>query len=461
MNRVLLVAYYFPPVATSGAMRPLGFCRYLEQYGWRPRVLTTNPSSIDPAPDVIDEGLCSRLPSTVAVDSVPHSNPLRTLINTRNMVRHRLGMSKAESGGNGNGNGNGHSANGNGTRAGQLRQAGDRILNRVFAFPDSRRFWFGPAVRRATSLPASERPDVVFATGPPFTSLLVGRAIARTLSIPLVIDFRDPWAWNPYRRGPATTRLERSICHEASRIVTNTVEMRQQFVNDYLEMHEKFLTITNGYDPATADLADAGIDHSNPVPAQGARDIELCHFGTMYGQRNPAALFQAVKELADEGALGAIRFIIRFVGTWEVSDPESNRVAAELEHRGLIRREPPVSHAACLRQMRSAKTLLLLQTAAPLQVPAKIFEYISSGRPLLIIGDRGATTSLVERHRLGHCCINERPLIKELLGQLVDGRLKLDPTPAREMALFKYPALTQQLASVFDCVHQEAREGRR
>jgi hypothetical protein len=63
---VLVVAYYFPPIAASGSMRPLGFCRYLREYGWQPRVLTTDPKSVYPAMgvDVANTAeLCTKLRS--------------------------------------------------------------------------------------------------------------------------------------------------------------------------------------------------------------------------------------------------------------------------------------------------------------------------------------------------------------------------------------------------------------
>ncbi|MFZ1504954.1 MAG: hypothetical protein WAS50_17475, partial [Nitrospira sp.] len=71
MKRVLIVAYYFPPVAASGAMRPLGFCRNLPAFGWQPKVLTTTPECVYPVHQV-DEKLGARVPDTVEVIRVPY-----------------------------------------------------------------------------------------------------------------------------------------------------------------------------------------------------------------------------------------------------------------------------------------------------------------------------------------------------------------------------------------------------
>ena len=87
MRRVLIVAYYFPPIAATGAMRPLGFARYLDRYGWSPRIVSTTSDSVYPKHGR-DERLALKLPPGVTVTSIPYSNPLdRLLIFRRNLLR--------------------------------------------------------------------------------------------------------------------------------------------------------------------------------------------------------------------------------------------------------------------------------------------------------------------------------------------------------------------------------------
>ena len=42
MKKVLVIAYYFPPLGLSGVQRTVKFVKYLEQYGWKPTVLTVS-----------------------------------------------------------------------------------------------------------------------------------------------------------------------------------------------------------------------------------------------------------------------------------------------------------------------------------------------------------------------------------------------------------------------------------
>jgi hypothetical protein len=43
MRRLLVVAYYFPPMGMSGVQRVAKFVKYLPDYGWEPVVLTVEP----------------------------------------------------------------------------------------------------------------------------------------------------------------------------------------------------------------------------------------------------------------------------------------------------------------------------------------------------------------------------------------------------------------------------------
>ncbi len=42
-SKVLVIAYYFPPMGLSGVQRTLKFVKYLPQFGWHPTVLTVEP----------------------------------------------------------------------------------------------------------------------------------------------------------------------------------------------------------------------------------------------------------------------------------------------------------------------------------------------------------------------------------------------------------------------------------
>ena len=58
-RRVLVMAYYFPPMGLSGVQRTLKFVKYLPEFGWEPMVLTTNSGSYYAYDDTLLDELTS------------------------------------------------------------------------------------------------------------------------------------------------------------------------------------------------------------------------------------------------------------------------------------------------------------------------------------------------------------------------------------------------------------------
>jgi len=446
-------------------MRPLGFCRYLPQYGWEPRVLTTTPASVNP-PQQVDLSLCNMLPWGLKIDTVPHPNPFETIIGVRNRLyeqvhqmfrsRNRQMASLMVSNAN-------LSDDRNGTPYGRVSALKELVVDWIFAFPDKQCFWFGPAVRSLSEIPRDHYPDIVFATGNPWTSFLVGKRLAERFGVPFIADFRDPWTGHPpygLFRSPILTQkarqLERAVCTAASRVVVNTEELRHKFCIDYPELEQKCIAITNGYDSDALVSTSTSAGHDeNQMSPEDKSYIVVSHFGTVYGSRNPLPLFQAITELLEANLIQPHQLRVRFVGLWEVADDRCEALVHALEKRGVARREPPLPREKYLEQMAQSNLLLVLQADFPLQIPAKLYEYVASGRPILVIGKEGATANLVNRHRLGRCCPNDVSPIKELLGSLIQGHTRIKSSPQTEITQFHYRVLTGKLASVLDQVCAE------
>jgi glycosyltransferase involved in cell wall biosynthesis len=418
-------------------MRPLGFCRYLPDHGWVPSVVTTDVESVQPSLGV-DDALMRKLPPAIDVRRVPHGNTLLRLIAFRAAIRRRFRAGRRDAAA---------AQDGSATvERSRFDRTKDAVLEWLFEFPDPQREWHRAVLSAPEIRTGAIRPDLVYATGGPWTSLLVGRALARRFGVPLVTDFRDPWTRNPFARSKSrmsfnrARALERSVCESSFRVVANTPELRDQLAADYPDLAERFLTISNGFDISDTLPADE---------AAAPAGVELTHFGTVYHNRNPIELLRAIADVAAGGATSR-HLSVRFVGAWLVDDPAANELARSLEARGFVRRDPAVPHAECLRQMRQSAVLLILQPAFPVQIPAKIYEYIAVGRPMVVVGGEGATAALVERHALGVCRPNDREALASLLRDLIAGRRQLDAPPRDVISRFDYRHLSRELAGVFD-----------
>ncbi|MGQ0554983.1 MAG: glycosyltransferase [Nitrospiraceae bacterium] len=341
-----------------------------------------------------------------------------------------------------------HSKIANESRIQSLKQL---LLDWVLDFPDPQNVWFHAVMRQWSRVCSKDPPDLVFATGSPWTGLLVGRALAKRLQVPFVADFRDPWSsdqthgFSSKWLNRKARMLERAVCSSAEAIVANTEELRLEYVGRYPHLAKKFVTITNGYNIEGEVLQTSAVESERTDQV-----YELCHFGNVYGDRNARMLLHAVAELQRERRLGENRFRVRFVGKWDMIDPESQTLSKQLEQERVFRREAPIPHHLCLKDMASATALLILQPHSNVRIPAKTYEYIASGRPIILIGDEGAASHLIERHRLGRWCRDSVPAIKEMLLSILNGTAPIDPPARADIKRFDYKSLTGQLAGVFD-----------
>jgi glycosyltransferase involved in cell wall biosynthesis len=271
--------------------------------------------------------------------------------------------------------------------------------------------------------------------------------------VPFIADLRDPWTSNPYYSfscrllNDRAKRLERSVFDAATSVITNTEGLCQVLRREHPELRDRFVAITNGYD------LDTPLQHSEPLNSPEDSSIELSHFGTVYGKRNPFPLFEAIAQVLKSTPGLTERLKLKFIGAWENADSRCESLALELEKQGILRRDPPIPHQLCLSQMAKAKALLILQPDSPLQVPAKIYEYIATGRPLVVIGGEGATADLVKDNHLGLCCRNETASLTRLLEGLVAGHDSLKPPDMENVTRFHYRWLTRHLAGVLDAAH--------
>ncbi|MFO0772377.1 MAG: glycosyltransferase [Nitrospiraceae bacterium] len=430
-------------------MRPLGYCRHLRSYGWEPCVLTTNPENTYPL-HKRDANLERRIPYGVPVIRVPYVDRLSQLLQLRDRVcglwkgissKSAVTVQPKSGEGEGAGDSKGRPS---------LKQA---LLEAIFEFPDRQCSWAAEAVQAGRSFGQPDIPDAVFATGGPWTSFVVGHELATHFRCPLLLDYRDPWTCNPYYSYSSpflrwrAHRLEERLFRLASRVVANTEELKQEFAVQFPALAQKVVCIPNGYD---REIVGAGESVAQNFASSEESGYEFCHFGTVYGRRTPKALFKAVLTLFQNHAIAPKQIKMRFVGGWDVADVECNRFAEELEAHGFLKREPAVAHDACMREMSRSNTLLVLQPDSPMQIPAKIYEYVATGRPLLLVGGEGATANLVRRHSLGLDTPNDAVAIRALLEDLAGGQRRLMPPSAKEIARFDYHQLAGELSSVLD-----------
>ncbi|MBV9816446.1 MAG: glycosyltransferase [Alphaproteobacteria bacterium] len=357
--KVLIVSFAFPPSNVIGAVRVGKLARYLDRRGHDIRVLTT---------DIVED---RSLPLEIPREQVVYTDYREQCHGLDRMARWLRGRRAAPTGAP--------------TEQSSPRPLDSSLWERLrrhylalIHVPDPRADWLRTAIPAGRQLIEEAKPEIVFASAPPNTGLIVASRLARAYNLPWVADFRDLWVDNPYYdepswRKPVDAILERRVLKHAAGLVTVSPISADQL----RRRHGKTATVVyNGY---------AEEDFPSHWPTEEAGEtLTIGYLGSIYGGfRDPSALFAAIALLPDR--LRA-RMNVEFF-----SDAEDAVLAAAAAHRmeSIVVVKPRIPYREALERQMEADVLLLLQSSDDRDegnLPAKLFEYLYARRPILFIG---------------------------------------------------------------------------
>jgi glycosyltransferase involved in cell wall biosynthesis len=384
--KILFVCYYFPPDSSSGSFRPFFFANHLAEANVEVHVLTAKVEDFL-QDQMLDLKLYENLHPEVSVTRCTVRRPLEFLLRLRDRF---IGRDKGES----------PIAQ---TKAVSLWNQIKDLITDLLSTPDRHIGWVPDCVRQGKKIIGVHKPDLIFATGSPWSSLLAGMFLKKATGIPLVLDFRDPWTSNPsFNRRSKLIRwmdeyLERRVVLYADGIIANTQALREDMLTKFpLVSAGRITTVTNGFEAYM------------PVLVQPAgKPLTITHTGAIYYSRDPAPFLAAVKHLVKIGTIAPADIRLKFVGGIEIAGTNVSNLLISEELCEVVKLIPRVPFDEAQLFAQEADILLLLQPEFPLQVPRKLYEYMAIRKPVLCIAEPdSATGRLVSEHGLGMVCNN-------------------------------------------------------
>lgn len=369
--RIGIVSYRFPPYNAVGGVSVGKTAKYLHRLGHGVRVITAADQPLEPS-----------LELEIDSSQVVATKWLNLSLVPELALGGRASVVKS-----------GFSTGG---RKGAILKPLGRAYRAAVQVPDPQIGWYPYAVREGRRALAAWRPDVIFASAGPYTSLMAASRIARSIGVPWVAAFRDLWVDNPYRELPKLrqlleARLERQVVGSAAGLVTVSEPLAQTLQAKY---DVPVAVVTNGFDDEDFDAVDRDV-----TPPAGGGPLVMTYTGAVIeGRRDPTPLFRATKLLG----LGADDVRIRFVGRYLDAVDDLRRREGVV---GVVELHHPVPYRESLKLQRQSDVLLLLAWDDPREqgiVPGKIFEYLGSRRPILLLGSTdGVPSRLIAEREAG------------------------------------------------------------
>ena len=287
------------------------------------------------------------------------------------------------------------------------------VFYHVVAVPDRGIFTVPKILRNAGHL-GDWRPDVVVVSGPPFSTYLAGRRLARQWGVPWVADYRDLWTNGTYYiGGPIRRRIDRVAERWILRTVSFTLTVSEPLAEDLRrDFGVRCEVVMNGYEADEFATEQA-------TPTTGL-PLRIVYTGEIYeGKRDPAALFEAIRRLG----VGPETVQVAFHGITVL--PLADR-ARTMGVESVVRVGPAVPRAECLRLQQASDVQLLLMWNDPGEAgiyTGKLFEYLGSGRPILMTGyPGGVAAQLVEERNAGTVANTPEELAAALSGWIEQKR---------------------------------------
>jgi glycosyltransferase involved in cell wall biosynthesis len=372
-RQVLMVSFVFYPCAEVGAHRAGKFAKYLPEFGWDPRILTLKEKHYE----IRDNDLCTQISAQAEV--------IRTGYLGIEILRpFLLGLKSRKK------------TTPSPKNPPQFKRVTRPAPESWFDLPRGVG-WLPFGLLRGIA--AAGKCDVIWGTSPQPAGLCLAALLSRLTQKPFIADLQDPWRVEEVM--PYPTRLHKTLNQWWEKFVINTArvvlvvtdEAKAMYEQQYSGLGGKIIVLPMGYDPADfgESLQSAGLANEE--------DFRIGYFGSLYQGRESCMLqlMQAIKTMAKKNPCRKIRMYVRGL------KPERAILladAAEVHH--LVDIGGPVSHNEAIEMMKKMDILALVATSKHThQLPAKVFEYMGAGRPVLAVTPDGATARFVQKHGIG------------------------------------------------------------
>ena len=375
--KILLVSFFFPPYNAIGAVRAGKLARELVAAGHEVQVLTARNQ---------------RLPKNLAVEVPGEFVHATAWLNVNSLPLMMMSRQRDK-------------YDGGSTKLSMVTRVLANAYRTLTNFPDGQIGWYWPAKAEGRKILRNWRADLIYASAPPYTGLLVARQLSRSSGIPWVAEFRDLWTDNHYLKQPRWRRalesqLERRALAAARGIVTVSEPLATILRR---KCTAPVISVPNGFDPQDFP------QNRNSPPAD---QLVITYAGLVYpGRRDPTPLFKAIRLLGEEAKRVKVRFFGRVLPEIQLL-AEQEGVAASVEVLGSV------SFRESARIQRDSDILLLLLWNNPSEegvYTGKLFEYLGAQRPILAIGlERGVAADLIRSRGAGLICNKPEEIADQL-----------------------------------------------
>jgi hypothetical protein len=435
----LYISYAFPPGGGSAVQRPLKFTKFLSGFGWKTHVISVKKNYY-----LFDFELKNEIPKGTSVTEALSFEPaiLKAILQRKfeNLFKWKFAYLIFRT----------------------ILKIYSVIFYRIVIL-DWCDGWIPFGFIEAKKIIEQEDVDLIFVSMEPSSSSIIGILLKKLTGKPLVIDYHDAWTTSvPFREKNGLKRriaekLENYLIHFADKIIACKTDIILDIQRKYRILNDrKFVLIRNGYDA----------EDYEGVKKEDNKKFVITYTGKLSEKfyYSPETFIMALGELINEKKILKSDIIVYFVG--HISDNYKNRIIELINSQNLediIITTGNVDHNKCISYQKNSDLLLYIIESIKGKkasyefsgvIPAKIYEYIYSGTPILAIAPPGFEVNLIKKTKTGFVAEpNNIKSVKEALFEIYEkhknGLLYVDPN-MEEIRKYDRKILTKKLAGILD-----------
>lgn len=376
-KRVLILAYYFPPLGMGGVQRVSKFVKYLPSFGWEPVVLTVK--DIDYFS--LDDSLLKELPESAKIYRTGSFDPLRLIYLIKKIFRTKTSDPNPP----------GADALRNSEKAKRFFPRQRRGQNDTFSFrgwlkfinllffPDNKIGWFPFALIKGIKICRKEKIDLLFSTSPPLTCHLVAFFLKKLTGIQWVADYRDPYM--TYQDEKSSTSFKKILLKKLQKLFLKKGEgfigVTQMIASGLKEVYpevQKIEVLPNGYD-------QKDFEHK---PWRRKDIFTIVYFGTFSPDCPAEPFLKALHNLLQQGKIDKGR--VKFIDVGLSMGVGMEDLVNKFELNEITELKGYLPHKEGIQELLGADlALLTLAESSPAIIPGKAYEYLGAQNPILAI----------------------------------------------------------------------------
>lgn len=241
-------------------------------------------------------------------------------------------------------------------------------------------------------------PAVVVATGPSFDLFITAFYLSKIFRAKLVLDYRDEWTLSPFTNviiDNADSYWEKRCLKNADKVIFTTKDMMQYHQHHFKGLIDsKSCVLHNGWDPD-----DLALNMNDEIRNGHDQKHVIMYAGTLGDATLPGHFLKDFgKILEDQDALRK-KFKIHIIGT-QVPAALSQLRSFPFHENLLVEGNFPKDISN--KMIRKSNILLLFVPPNYRRISAKLFEYIASGKPIIIHGVKSECSNIVTELDAGY-----------------------------------------------------------